>query len=528
MKNFLTILVFSLILFACSVPKPPKDLTPDSEATNVGNSTKTPNYNFTDGFTYHEWKGESPEIIYIPFRNNIYGGSKYYYIWHNQNPHHPVKKLVSSKFFDIYVDITEGGNDFRKATNMTDVAYDKLVRELEKYRSKIINVYGEPSNVDGNGKIEIVFHSKYLFQKNDPTSISTTLGYFESANINKAYRYTAERDVLYINGSHYMNGNRQFSERCLETIYHEFQHDVFAYRNGDADYSLKCINEALSESTYIVMYDGERGGGSGRFNINNSSGEREADFSTDAIRNGQYFFNWQSGYIGSDNYATASHFMYWLYIHGGGDQIIRDIASPPYKVPDLKSVGDAARKYIPALRGMSEADIVKAWHIANFLNNPSGIYGYKNKVKIITAKANKSDGKVLLYQNCAVYTTLNMFSANSSKSGLNLIQLKQGSDDLLIFNAYAIIKEYFPNPILGWIVKINPHVPRMMLAQPQQEEPMWVDYAFMPGEESITSADFLTEEDIKRKEMELIKELEKAEKEETNSDDYEAELEIIE
>lgn len=523
MKNFLTILVFTLILSACSVPKPPKDLTPDSEATNVGNSTKTPNYNFTDGFIYHEWKGESPNIIYIPLETaTVDPAINNYHIGHNVNSKHPIKKLVSSKFFDIYVDITEDGNDFRKATNMTDVAYDKLVRELEKYRSKIINVYGEPSNVDGNGKIEIVFHSKYAFERSASTS-----GYFQSANINKAYRYTAERDVLYIN-SKYMNGNRQFSERCLETIYHEFQHDVFAYRNGDADYSLKWINEALSESTYIVMYDGERGGGSGRNKTNAISGKLEADFSTDAIRNGQYFFDWQSGYIGSDNYTTASHFMYWLYIHGGGEQIIRDIASPPYKVPDLKSIGDAARKHIPALRGMSEADIVKAWHIANFLNNPSGIYGYKNKVNILTAKANKSDGKVLLYQNCAVYTTLNMFSANSSKSGLNLIQLKKGSDDLLIFNAYAIIKEYFPNPILGWLVKINPHVPRMMLAQPQQEEPMWVDYAFMPGEESITSADFITEEDMKREKIELIKELEKAENEETNSDDYEAELEIIE
>lgn len=531
MKNFLTILIltFGLVFVSCQeVPIEPPTLDPDREATGVGNSVKTPNYNFNEGFTYHEWKGTSPEIIYIPFKNEIIGGSKYYNIWHNTNAKHPVKKLVSSKFFDIYVDITEGGDDFRKATNLTDVAYDKLIRELEKYRSKIISVYGEPSNVDGNGKIEIVFHSRYYFVRSSSQSVTT--GYFQFANINKAYRYTAERDVLYINGSYYMNRkDRQFSERCLETIIHEFQHDIFENRNRIADSSNKWINEALSESTYIVMYDGKKGSGSGRF-YTNRSGKLEANFSADEIRNGNYFFYWTSGYSGNGNYLTASHFMYWLYIHGGGNQIIREIALSPYKVPDLNSVGNAARKYIPALRGMSDADILKTWYAANFYNSPSGIYGYQNKINIVTAKANSSGGKVVLKKGCAVYTTLDMYSANSSKKGLHIAQLGERSNDILLFNVKNIGSGFsLPNIFLNLIlVRINPNVPRMMSAQPLQEEPMWIDYAFMYGEESLTSADFKTEEDMKRDEMELIKKLEKEEREETDSDDYKAELDIIE
>lgn len=529
MKNFLTILILGLdlVFVSCQeVPIEPPTRDPDREATGVGNSVKTPNYNFTEGFTYHEWKGTSPEIIYIPLKNEIMGGSKYYYIWHNQNPKHPVKKLVSSKFFDIYVDITEGGDDFRKATNMTDVAYDKLIRELEKYRSKIISVYGEPSNVDGNGKIEIVFHSKYNFVGG--SSQSVTVGYFQTANINKAYRFTAERDVIYIN-SIYMNRNRNFGERCLETIIHEFQHDIFGSRNGNSDSSHKWINEALSESTYIVMYDGKKGSGSGRF-YTNRSGKLEANFSADEIRNGNYFFYWTSGYSGNGNYLTASHFMYWLYIHGGGNQIIREIALSPYKVPDLNSVGNAARKYIPALRGMSDANILKTWYAANFYNSPSGIYGYKNKINIVTAKANNSGGKVVLKKGCAVYTTSDMYRANQGKKGLYIANIEKGSNDLFIFNVKNIGSGFsLPNIFLNLIlVRINPNVPRMMSAQPLQEEPMWVDYAFMYGEESLTSADFKTEEDMKRDEMELIKKLEKEEREETDSDDYKAELNIIE
>lgn len=523
MKNILTILILGLILSACSVPKPPKELNPDREATGVGNSVKTPNYNFTDGFIYHEWKGASPEIIYIPLKVLVIEPSVgNYHIGHNKNPKHPVKKLVSSKFFDIYVDITEGENDFRKATNMSDVAYDKLIRELEKYYHKIKSVYGEPSNVDGNGKIEIVFHSRYDFVG------SLIAGYFQSFNIDKSYRYTAERDVLYMNGSLYMNRNyKQFSDRCLETIIHELQHDIFGNRNISANYMHKWINEALSESTYIVMYDGKKGSGSGRF-YTNSSGKLEADFRRDAIRNGQYFFYWPSGYSGTDNYITASHFMYWLYIHGGGNQIIRDIALYQYTIPDLNSVGNAARKHIPALRGMNNADIIKTWHMANFFNDPSGIYGYQNKIKIATAKANSGDGKIALKKGCAVYTTLNMYSANSTKRGLHIIQLGRGANDLLLFNSAGFSLSDIILKYDSILVRINPNVPRMMMSsKPRQEEPMWVDYAFMHGEEGITSADFKTEEDMRLEEIELIKKLEKEEREETNSDDYKVELEVI-
>ena len=125
-----------------------------------------------------------------------------------------------------------------------------------------------------------------------------------------------------------------------------------------------------------------------------------------------------------------------------------------------------------------------------------------------------------------------MYSANSSKKGLHIAQLGKASNDLLLFNIKDIWTGFsIPNIILNLIlVRINPNVPRMMLlSQPQQEEErMLIDYAFMDGEESINLGDFKTEEDIKKEDAELIKKLEKEEKEEENSDDYKAEIEIIE
>ena len=157
MKYFITILIlsFSLILASCaSDPPPPYVFKPDSEATNPGNSDKTPNYKFSDGFIYHEWKGQSPHITEIPFEVETV-------FWNNREyirEKHSIKKLATSKYFEVWVDISEGQRTFYKATNMTDVAYDKLIRELEKHLPHISRIYGNPSDINGNNKMEIIFH----------------------------------------------------------------------------------------------------------------------------------------------------------------------------------------------------------------------------------------------------------------------------------------------------------------------------------------------------------------------------------
>ena len=351
-------------------------------------------------------------------------------------------------------------------------------------------------------------------------------------------------DVLYINSYRYMQKKnqmgRKFDKDCYETILHELQHDIFAerilnnYGYAESSYTLqKWINEALSESTYIVIYNGEKGSGRDSINYN---GKRQAYFNTDAIKNGKYFFSWSSddGDLATNNYTTAANFMYWLYIHGGGDRIIRDIVnSNPYKIADIKNIVEAVRKNIPALNGMNDTDIIKTWYAANIMNEPNSIYGYKGRTKIITAKANRKSGSVLLNRYCAVYTTRDMYSHNSYKNGLN-IGYVGNKDDLLIFNA-NYYKHQYGNPSVA-LVRINPNVidadipiwNMMSVSKSQSEEDRgeWLDYVFMYGDET-TPSDFKTVEEIEREEMYIIKELEKTEKEEKITDDFKVELEII-
>lgn len=457
MKNFLTISILTLLLFlsACSdnTPQEPSTLPRDPEASSIGGSHKTPNYEFTDGFIYHEWKGQQPIYLNIPFSYRVLTYPSGIY---TTSSRHPTKKLVSSKFFDIYVDVTDGAGVFRKATNMTDVAYDKLIRKLEKEYNHIKSVYGTPSDIDKNGKIEIIFHKT--------SDMDGKNGYFIDivALSSLPLIYSVNVDALYISSKTYMDAtsqkNKEFYSRCVDTIFHELQHDINA--NKKHYKAARWLDEALANSTYPVLYNGS---GSGRGN----------NLTYDLIRNGTYFFSWKDDEdtIISENYITSGNFMWWLYLHGNGDNIIRDICNMDKQEIDLKSIGNAARKNIPALKGVDDTTVIKSWYKANFLNENNSIYGYKGK-KVYVAQANNPSGKVLLLPYCAVYTTTDMYSANYSLigQGIQLEKLKNsyGEEWLLVFNSSKNNIE----------VKINPSVSRTVVPLSEDDEYEWYDHVF--------------------------------------------------
>lgn len=457
MKSFLNILIltFILLLSSCGedVIVEPPTLPRDPETLQGGGSKKTPNYIFTSGFIYHEWIGQEPinSAIHFSYKINSSG--------YNTIRKHPIKKLVTSKFFDIYVDTENGARVFKKATNMTDVAYDKLIRELEKEYSHIKSVYGEPTDIDGNGKIEIIFH--------ESEEMNGKAGYFCNVEYLKNFMFSATADALYISSAVYITTedikNKYFDKKCVNTIFHELQHDINARRKHyTAD---RWLDEALSISTYPVLY---KGSGSGR----------SSDLSSDKIRNGIYFFSWDNNenQIISENYFTAGNFMYWLYLHGNGDSVIRDICREQPQQIDIKSIGNAVRKNIPTLKNANDATIIKSWYKANFLNEKNSIYGYKNKnnnLKI--GQANNRSGKISLPRYCAVYTTPDMYSANFSLmgKGIQMEKLKNSSGEewLLIFNGSE-------NTIDN--VKINPNVRsvRSLSAENENEEDEWYDHVY--------------------------------------------------
>ena len=240
---------------------------------------------------------------------------------------------------------------------------------------------------------------------------------------------------------------QEFSTNAKRTIIHELQHDIDFQRKSNR--ALYCYNEALSESITPVILDDKKAWRSG-------------DFSNS--RNGQYFFDWpRNTNIIIANYNTAANFIYWLYIHGGGEKIIKDIVSvSEYKPIDHKSIGEAASRNIPYFANKNYNTVIFDWYRANFYNNPSGILGYQDKVKITLSLANTNSGRIVLKPKCAVYTTQNMFDKNKNIPNIELSKLSDGKRNwLLIFN-------YGSNERT---VHINPYsLPIMQKARSYSEE----------------------------------------------------------
>ena len=432
MKNFLTILILGLglVFVSCAgdgLPEPQYTNEADPRYLIPGEYKKTQGYKFQEGFIYHEWKGQKAYIKYVPFNFSYrpYQGLNYV-----TSPVWAVKKIVSSKYFDIYIDATVGQPAYKKALTIKDTVWDKLIKDLERFYYKITNVYGETTDVDGNGKIEIVFH-----ENADYGMTTNHGGYFAEENVDKVYSRTGNMDIIYVNSYHYITNNMQiFSTNAKRSIIHELQHDIDFQRG--AYKALYCYNEALSESTYPVILDDKHVW-------------RSEDFIDS--RNGQYFFDWdRNSPIIPANYNTAANFMYWLYIQSGGYHIIKDIVSvskSKYKQIDHKSIGDAANRNIIQFVGKDYNTIIYNWYRANFYNKPSGILGYQNKATISLSLANEPSGKITLKPKCAVYTTQDMFDKNKNIPYIVVEKLyDKGKNWLLIFNSGSDNRTVYINP----------------------------------------------------------------------------------
>ena len=414
--------VFYLQMVSCgdnpNITNPPAQATNEADPKYLvpGQYQKTQGYNFQEGFIFHEWKGEEAIIKYIPFNFRDYKPYKNSYAI--TSPAWAIKKIVSSKYFDIYVDITPGQPAYKKALTLKDTTWDKLIKDLEIFYPKIVSIYGTPTDIDGNKKIEIVFHENAEYGMTEQHG-----GYFNDANVTKGYYNTGNMDIIYVSSYHYIQNHiEEFSEDAKRTIIHELQHDIDFQRGNYR--ALYCYNEALSESTYTVI-------------LNNKYSVRGGDFS--GSRNGKYFFDWKrNSQIISANYITAMNFMYWLYIHGGGEKIIKDIVSiskSKYKPIDHKSIGEAASRNILDFANENHNTVIYWWYRANFYNNASGIFGYQNRVKINLYLANTNSGRILLKPQCAVYTTQDMFDKNKNIPNIKLSKLSDGRRNwLLIFN----------------------------------------------------------------------------------------------
>ena len=202
--------------------------------------------------------------------------------------------------------------------NYNYVSY--VAKKFEDNYSKMINIYGNHTDVDKNGKIII------LFQKINAniSGNSIVMGYFLPNDL--IYGDFNNAEILYMD-INLLNSNHKL---IAGTVLHEFQHLInfnVNYIKKGKDMSL-WLNESLSESTSILF---------------DSYMTRNR---IDEFNNINYycFYTWDLPFYPNMfvNYPSASVFMNWLYQKNNkNESVFRNIAHSS-ESEDYKKVLGAA------------------------------------------------------------------------------------------------------------------------------------------------------------------------------------------
>ena len=195
-----------------------------------------------------------------------------------------------------------------------------VAKKFEDNYSKMINIYGNHTDVDKNGKIII------LFQKINAniSGNSIVMGYFLPNDL--IYGDFNNAEILYMD-INLLNKNPQL---IAGTVLHEFQHLInfnVNYIQKGKDMSL-WLNESLSESTSI-LFD------------NYMTRNRIEEFNN---INYYCFYTWDLPFYPNMfvNYPSASVFMNWLYQKNNrNESVFRNIAHSS-ESEDYKKVLGAA------------------------------------------------------------------------------------------------------------------------------------------------------------------------------------------
>jgi hypothetical protein len=238
---------------------------------------------------------------------------------------------------------------------------------------KIVEVFGSDDimakgDVDGNGKLTL-----FLLDIKDGFNMSGayTAGYFYSNDMllsNSYDRYSNESDMIYVD----TYPSKLCSPESYATIAHELQHFInYTTRtrvlNNYNGMDL-WVDEGLSaaaEYIYLGKHHNER--------INQF-------ILSETVQRGNNFFVWDNkdGNI-LDDYSTVYLFFQWLRIQSGGTDIYRNIILSPRS--DYRAVtGAISGAFAGALGSTSWETALRSWLAANYINSPSGVYGYHDEI----------------------------------------------------------------------------------------------------------------------------------------------------
>jgi hypothetical protein len=221
---------------------------------------------------------------------------------------------------------------------------------------------------DGDGKLSILLLDiKDGYRK---TGDSYVAGYFWLGNFYKI-DYSNQMDMIYVDAKPSVPG----SVTSNITFAHELQHLMnFATSTtipGRINHPMDTwINEGLSSAAEYVYL------------APNHAADHISFFTTDptgTIARGNNFFVWgnhsENPLSILDDYATVYLFFQWLRLQSNGTGIYKDITTSLYY--DYRAVTTAAAARIDGNYNYWET-LLRDWLAANYINAPSGPYGYKN------------------------------------------------------------------------------------------------------------------------------------------------------
>lgn len=265
----------------------------------------------------------------------------------------PANKILETEHLEIYI---------KDGQLMSEDAIEYIAVNFDAYYDTMISIYGTHTDVDNNGKIILLL---FDITPGHIRGQSYTAGYF---NPNDLYSgsFSNKGEILYAE-SQVSNSIKDI----FVTVIHEFQHlintNMNQVQNGKA--SEVWLNEALSCSAEISFLGGLQA-------------TRQDSYNDIYSVKTNYFYHWD-GII--EDYATASVFMYWLYLHGDGDDIFHDIAHADdenrtnYKAI-VEAISNPVYSYLNTLT--SWEDILLKWLIDNENTTkgyPNGVYAYSDK-----------------------------------------------------------------------------------------------------------------------------------------------------
>jgi hypothetical protein len=223
-------------------------------------------------------------------------------------------------------------------------------------------------DVDKNGKIILLLMD---IQDGYKGSGGYVAGYFDAIQLYKN-QYSNQADMLFIDVKPLVPESPVFYATIAHELQHLINYAVHALSGGGTQEIW--LNEGLS-SAAEYLYSGHQ---LGRIN----------DFNQDfqgTIAQGNNFYVWR-GYWEERgdtlaNYATVYLFFQWLRIHRGDTTIYSDIIRS--KETDYRAVTQAVRN-MPGITETEDAKIwdqlLSSWMIANLVNAPTGLHGYKNEL----------------------------------------------------------------------------------------------------------------------------------------------------